>query len=191
MFFLPPQWRPILGINSGCPIRRGRCHEASCKWDRTRRPRARLVTSLPGGPGSPSVPTKRDRPSVGWTRRGRRWAKACRIGGPPRAPSASGSYGPGDRKAAMERRAARTRRQGCPRRKAWIDKDAPLGAPSPRITRGPKKCPAQAGRELRRTRRRKNTGDGACADNDGQGSIARHEGQSRPRPPRRCACSHR
>ena len=71
-----------------------------------RRPRAGFASLPPGGPGQPSVPTTRDRPSVGWTRRGRRRAKACRIGGPGRAPSASGSYGPGDRKAAMERREA-------------------------------------------------------------------------------------
>ena len=71
-----------------------------------RRPRAGFASLPPGGPGQPSVPTTRDCPSVGWTRRGRRRAKACRIGGPARAPSASGSYGPGDRKAAMERREA-------------------------------------------------------------------------------------
>ena len=44
---------------------------------------------------------------MGWTRRGRRRAKACRIGLSQKPPgSAPGSYGPGDRKAAMERREA-------------------------------------------------------------------------------------
>ena len=47
-----------------------------------RRPRAGFASLPPGGPGQPSVPTKRDCPSVGWTWRGRRRAKACRIGGP-------------------------------------------------------------------------------------------------------------
>ena len=56
-------------------------------------------------PGS-RPPLLRGAALTGWTRRGRRRAKACRIGGPARAPSASGSYGPGDRKAAMERREA-------------------------------------------------------------------------------------
>jgi hypothetical protein len=46
--------------------------------------------------------------------------------------------------AAMERREARTRRHGCPRRKAWIAKDAPLGAPSPRFIRGGEGLPAEA-----------------------------------------------
>ena len=48
--------------------------------------------------------------------------------------------------AAMERREARTRRHGCPRRKAWIAKDAPLGAPSPRFIRGGEGLPAEARR---------------------------------------------
>jgi hypothetical protein len=70
-----------------------------------RRLRAGLVTPPPGGLGSPSVPTKRDCPSVGWTRRGRRRAKACRIGEGAALPSAPGSYGSGDR----------NRRSGAPR----------------------------------------------------------------------------
>ena len=49
----------------------------------------------------------------GWTRRGRRRAKARRIGLSPKPPgSAPGSYGPGDRKAAMERRVASVLRKG-------------------------------------------------------------------------------
>src|SRR5450759_1273187 len=51
--------------------------------------------------------------------------------------------------AAMERRTARTRRHGCPRRKAWRLKDAPLGAPSPRILRGARERPLKAGSGLR------------------------------------------
>ena len=70
-----------------------------------RRLRAGLVTPPPGGLGSPSVPTKRDCPSVGWTRRGRRRAKACRIGEGAALPSAPGSYGSGDK----------NRRSGAPR----------------------------------------------------------------------------
>jgi hypothetical protein len=72
--------------------------------------------------------------------------------------------------AAMERRTARTRRHGCPRRKRmqvaqtaytclrWrgLTKDAPLGAPSPRILRGAKKVPGDSRRrgDKRRERRR-------------------------------------
>ena len=58
--------------------------------------------------------------------------------------------------AAMERRTARTRRHGCPRRKAWRLKDAPLGAPSHRIAEGGKK------RDYGVPGAAKNTGDGAC-----------------------------
>ena len=57
-----------------------------------RRPRAGFASLPPGGPGQPSVPTTRDCPSVGWTRRGRRRAKAYRIGarlGPRPRPEAT------------------------------------------------------------------------------------------------------
>src|SRR5450830_217746 len=69
-----------------------------------RRLRAGLVTPSPGGPGSPSVPTKGTALN-GWTRRGRRVAKAARIGEGAALPSAPVSYGPGDR----------NRRDGAPR----------------------------------------------------------------------------
>ena len=92
---------PIVSSSEGALMRRHGGREGM------RRPRAGFASLPPGGPGQPSVPTTRDCPSVGWTRRGRRWAKACRIGLSQKPPGpASGSYGPGDRKAAMERREA-------------------------------------------------------------------------------------
>jgi hypothetical protein len=59
----------------------------------------RLVTAAPGGLGSPSVPTKRD--CLNWLDAARTKAgESLPDRGPSRAPSAPGSYGPGDRKAA-------------------------------------------------------------------------------------------
>ena len=53
----------------------------------------------------------------GWTRRGRRAAKAARIGGPARAPSAPGSTVPGTEKPHVERRkATRSVAESAPRR---------------------------------------------------------------------------
>jgi hypothetical protein len=55
-----------------------------------------LVTPLPGGPGSPSAPTKRGR--LKWLYAARTKAgESLPDRGPTRAPSAPGSYGPGDR----------------------------------------------------------------------------------------------
>ncbi len=121
-------------------------------------------------------------PSAGTTPGCLQWLDAAgtKAGGSPPdkgSPWASplvppGSYGAGDRKAAMERRGARTHRsqacadcaldcQGCPRRKArprW----APRGAPSPLLRVGAKSNARRKPGERRRTRRRsKNTGDGA------------------------------
>ena len=70
-----------------------------------RRLRASLVSSLPGGPGSPSVPTMGDC---------LRWLDAVRTkGGESRLdqggeefPVGARKHGPGDRKAAMVRREA-------------------------------------------------------------------------------------
>jgi hypothetical protein len=85
---------------------------------RLRRLRAGLVTPLPGGLGSPSVPTKRD--CLKWLDAARTKAgESPWIGLSQKPPgSAPGSYGPGDRKAAMERRGACVLRQGRARRKA-------------------------------------------------------------------------
>ena len=101
-----------------------------------RRPRAGFASLPPGGPGQPSVPTTRDCPSVGWTRRGRRRAKAYRIGarlGPVRVrklrPRGQKSRDGAPRGA----RVPRTR--GAARRKTG----APLGAPSPRLSAGREK----------------------------------------------------
>jgi len=71
-----------------------------------RRLRAGLVTPLPGGPGSPSVPTTRDclewldaaRTKAGESPPDRVEPKAARV--------RARKNGPGDRKAAMERREA-------------------------------------------------------------------------------------
>jgi hypothetical protein len=56
---------------------------------------------------------------------------------------------------------------------------------------GRKACPREGGEDYGVPGAAKNTGDGACADNDWQGSIARHDDRFRPRPARRHACSHR
>jgi len=70
-----------------------------------RRLRAGLVTPLPGGLGPPSAPTTRGR--LHWLDAARTKAgESLPDRGPSRAPSAPGSYGPGDRKAAVERREA-------------------------------------------------------------------------------------
>ena len=73
---------------------------------RLRRPRAGLVTSHSGGPGSPSVPTTGDclqwldaaRTKAGESLPDRVEPKAARV--------RARKHGPGDRKAAMERREA-------------------------------------------------------------------------------------
>ena len=70
-----------------------------------RRPRAGFASLPPGGPGQPSAPTTWGR--LNWLDAARTKAgESLPDRGPSRAPSASGSYGPGDRKAAMERREA-------------------------------------------------------------------------------------
>ena len=71
----------------------------------------------------------------------------------------------------MERRTARVLRQGRARRKAWIEKDAPFGAPSPRLREGPRKCPAKAGRDYGVPGAAKNTGDDACLEERGRGNT--------------------
>src|ERR1035437_6524390 len=106
--------------------------------------RAGLVTPSPGGLGPPSAPTTRGR--LHWLDAARTKAgETLPDRGPSRAPSASGSYGPGDRNRRMARRETPAFSEGnAARRKTG----APLGAPYPRFWRGTEK-----GR--RRTRRRK------------------------------------
>ena len=70
-----------------------------------RRPRAGFASLPAGGPGPPSVPTTRDCPQ-GLHAARTKAGESLPDRGPSRAPSAPGSYGPGDRKAAMERREA-------------------------------------------------------------------------------------
>jgi hypothetical protein len=121
-----------------------------------RRLRAGLVTPLPGGLGPPSVPTKGDCPSVGWTRRGRRAAKAARIGSSQKPPgSAPGSYGPGDRNrrqispdcASLSGWSAERRPHPSKEDAARLKTGAPLGAPPPRSFEGHDQGPALAGRK--------------------------------------------
>ena len=118
-----------------------------------RRLRAGLVTPLPGGLGSPSVPTTRDCPSVGWTRHGRRRAKARRIGSSQKPPgSAPGSYGPGDR----NRRCGAPRGARAPQGARHGRKTAALrGAPPPFFERG-------TGRQATPGASTKNSGDDVC-----------------------------
>ena len=124
-----------------------------------RRPRAGDETLLlhPGGAGAP--PGSLGTPARSWLTAagspGRVGFKAWLPSGGRRWTSRktpaqeSGTESAARRRkedAAMERREARTRRHGCPRRKAWIAKDAPLGAPSPRFIRGGEGLPAEARR---------------------------------------------
>ena len=78
-----------------------------------RRPRAGLVTPLPGGPDQPAGPTTRVCPQ-GLDDGAERWrAEALRARRPKATPrSAPGSSGAGDRKAAVERREAPALPQG-------------------------------------------------------------------------------
>ena len=95
-------------------------------------------------------------PSMGWTRRGRRRAKAYRIGVEPKAARvAPGSYSPRDRNC----------RDGAPRGArtsmrcaAYGTTGAPLGAPFPRhLSRG-ESCPRRSGERRRPPRGRKEYG---------------------------------
>jgi len=116
-----------------------------------RRPRAGLVTPLPGGLGSPSAPTKRG--CLEWLDAARmKGGESCPDRGPTGAPSAPGSYGPGDRKAAMERREA----PALPAMERGKTEDwcaAWRSIPSAFAGAEKRPAPAQAG-GLRRTRRR-------------------------------------
>jgi hypothetical protein len=119
-----------------------------------RRLRAGLVTPSPGGLGSPSVPTTRD--CLEWLDAARTKAgESLPDRGPSRAPFAPGSYGPGDRKAAMERREARASRQTRPRRKAWILRMRRLALHSLVLCEGERKAGVP--------RAAKNRGGEACA----------------------------
>jgi hypothetical protein len=121
--------------------------------------RAGLVTLLPGGLGPPSAPTTRGR--LHWLDAARTKAgESLPDRGPSRAPSAPGSHGPGDRKAAVERREAPAfSKEDAARRKTG----APLGAPPPRFFGGTRKGPGARGRNDGVPGAAKNTGDEACA----------------------------
>ena len=87
---------PIGIYTASIPSTRGRCHETSCWRGGMRRLRAGLVTPSPGGLGPPSAPTTRGR--LHWLDAARTKAgESLPDRGPSRAPSAPGSYGPGDR----------------------------------------------------------------------------------------------
>src|SRR5674476_1496166 len=90
---------------------------------------------------------------TGWTRRGRRRAKACRIGGPAGPRPRPEVTAPGTEKPPVERREAPalpTMERGTRRIPA-----APRGAPLPRMSRGSKGDYGVPGAA-------KNTGDDAC-----------------------------
>jgi hypothetical protein len=82
-----------------------------------RRPRASLVSLHSGGPGQPSAGTTTGR--LQWRHVARTKGGESRPDGDPnRSPVGAGKRGPGDRKAAMERREAGASRQTRARRKA-------------------------------------------------------------------------
>jgi hypothetical protein len=117
-----------------------------------RRLRAGLVTPHPGGPG----------PDRGALRPLREELAGLGLASMPRPRK----RGPGvcisglgrrcEPRWSAERRAPVV--NGCPRRKAWrLEKDAPLGAPSPRFFRGAEETPRKAGQVLRPPRGRSKT----------------------------------
>ena len=124
-----------------------------------RRPRAGFASLPPGGPGQPSVPTTRDRPSVGWTRRGRRRAKACRIGG-PRGPRPRPEARPRGQKTPPWRaeRRPRSPKGNAARRKDWCAARCAI----PSRFEGARLGPAKAGRKTAYPAPLKNTGDACC-----------------------------
>ena len=138
-----------------------------------RRPRAGDERSpqLPGGAGAPPGGTTTP-------------CEELADGGPqglPEAPDAAAQKGPrrkSRRQGETDRQKARPgavrRRDGAPRgatcRRRHVTKrpiDAPLGAPSPRFLRGDER-PREGGEDYGVPGAAKNTGDGACADDDGQ-----------------------
>src|SRR5664279_177144 len=95
---------------------------------------------------------------TGWTRRGRRRAKACRIGGPAGPRPRPEVTAPGTEKPlwSAERR-PHPSKEDAARRKTG----APLGAPPPRCFEGHEEGPAPAGRTTAYPAPVKNTGDDA------------------------------
>src|ERR1019366_5588130 len=127
-----------------------------------RRPRAGLVTPLPGGPGSPSVPTKRD--CLEWLDAARtKGGESCLDRGGRSPPVRARKLRPRGQKsrdgapdgAHPQPEGARAARRGDP-------KDAPFGAPSPRFWRGARGRPRKAGEDYGVPGAAKNTGDDAC-----------------------------
>src|ERR1019366_3021070 len=129
-----------------------------------RRPRAGLVTPLPGGPGSPSVPTKRDCLE---------WLDAARTKGGESCPDRGGRSPP------VRARKLRPRGQKSPRwsaaGRASFARDAHAarrelnGCASRRsipstLCEGDRKCPAQAGSSYGVPGAAKNTGGEALFD---------------------------
>src|SRR5664279_4590342 len=109
-------------------------------WDAA--PAGGARNPAPGGLGPPSAPTTRGR--LHWLDAARTKAgESLPDRGPRRAPFAPGSYGPGDRKAAVERREAPALPKGSAAR---LKTGAPLGAPPPRCFEGHEEGPARAGR---------------------------------------------
>ena len=107
-------------------------------WDRMRRPRVWFAATPPGGPGSPSAPTTWGRLQwldAAWMKGG----ESCldTVGRPS---VCARKHGPGDRKAAMERRVAkRACRKGTSTPQGVLLLEAPHGAPSPRMGEGNRK----------------------------------------------------
>ena len=126
------------------PHYRGRSHETQTRAGEGAAPAGEARNLALGRPWVAVRPHYGGLPESGWTRHGRRRAKACRIGSSQKPPgSAPGSYGPGTEIAAMERREAPAfSKESAARRKTG----APLGAPSPRASaEGKERGPAAAG----------------------------------------------
>jgi hypothetical protein len=130
--------------------------------------RAGLVTPLPGGLGPPSAPTTRGR--LNWLDAARTKAgESLPDRGPSRAPSAPGSYGPGDRNrrqispdcASLSGWSAERRPHLPKRRCGTKDTGSASRRSTPSIFRGARKGPRSRGGKTAYPAPVKNTGAGA------------------------------
>ena len=120
-----------------------------------RRLRAGLVTPLPGGPGPPSVPTKRDCPQ-GLDAARTKGGESCPDRGPGSGPVRARKLRPRGQKRRDGAPSGERASQSAPTPPGVGLMVAPLGAPSPRQWPGAKEVPGASRERLRRTRRRSN-----------------------------------
>src|ERR1035437_2638760 len=106
-----------------------------------------LVTPLPGGPGPPSVPTKRDCPQ-GLDAARTKGGESCPDRGPGSGPVRARKLRPRGQKSRDGAPSGERASQSAPTPPGVGLMVAPLSAPSPRhCAEGQKKCPAKAGED--------------------------------------------